>query len=160
MYLFIREIGLNERLLITLVPSSVFSFHTCLFVHLCWHTANHRHLQQGKYIVSFRDRQIWSEIPPLALTRLCKLFNRWISGSLSLFVKWIKEGIHCKTKPRLVDTENILVVARGGGRLEDKMDEQNQVQTYSYKINKSWDGMHSMDNIVNNIVLTLYGTRR
>ena len=43
-----------------------------------------------------------------------------------------------KQKYKLVDTENRLVVARGGGRRVGKMGEGGQkVQTSSYKINKS-----------------------
>ena len=32
-----------------------------------------------------------------------------------------------------------------------------EAQTSSYKINKSWDAIHVIENIVNNIVITLYG---
>ena len=34
-----------------------------------------------------------------------------------------------------------------------------EVQTSSYKINKSWDVTQSIGNIVNNIVITLYCDR-
>ena len=43
-----------------------------------------------------------------------------------------------KTKTKLTDTENRLVVARGGGRRVGETDEGGEkVQTSSYKINKS-----------------------
>ena len=49
--------------------------------------------------------------------------------------------------------ENRLVVARDGGGRVGEMSEWNQnVQTSSYKKNKSWDVTHSMVTIANNIV--------
>ena len=53
----------------------------------------------------------------------------------------------------------LLVYQRGLGLGEDKMREVNyEVQTSSYKISHG-DEMHSKGNIVNNIVITLYGDR-
>ena len=44
-----------------------------------------------------------------------------------------------KTKIKLIDTENRLLVARGGESVVGEMDEKSQkVQSSSYKINKSW----------------------
>ena len=43
------------------------------------------------------------------------------------------------------------------------MDEINkggqEAVTSSYKINKSWDAIYIIENIVNNIVISLYGDR-
>ena len=50
---------------------------------------------------------------------------------------------------QLIDTENRLVVARGGGLGMDKMGEGSQkVQPSGYKINKLGDGIYSMVIIV------------
>ena len=60
-----------------------------------------------------------------------------------------------QNKIKLTGTENKLVAARGdGGSRVGKMGEGGQeVQNFRYRINKSWDVMYSVVNIVNNIVL-------
>ena len=50
-----------------------------------------------------------------------------------------KTNIQRTNQPKLIDTENRLVVARGGCGGWAKMDEVHQkMQTSSYKVNKSW----------------------
>ena len=59
-----------------------------------------------------------------------------------------------KTK-KLIDTENILMVARGRGGVEGRgrMDEGGQqIQTSSYKINKSWGYKAQYCNYINAVV--------
>ena len=70
-----------------------------------------------------------------------------------------KQNKRNKTKPRLIDTENRVVVAREGEKGLCKTGEGHQeVQTFSSKIIHG-NGMDSTRNTVDFIVLTLHGDR-
>lgn len=56
--------------------------------------------------------------------------------------------------PELIDIENRLAVASGRGcGMDETVQGGQKVQTYSYKIRKSWDVLYSMMTTLNNTLL-------
>ena len=64
-----------------------------------------------------------------------------------------------QTRNRLIDTENIFMIARwkGGWRISKKGE---GIQKYKLVVTEqSQDVQYSVGNIVNNVVMTMYGAR-
>ena len=62
-----------------------------------------------------------------------------------------------QNRDRLIGTENGLIAARGVRRLREKDEE---IKKYKLVVTKSsWDVKDSIGNMVNNIVITMYGAR-
>lgn len=64
-----------------------------------------------------------------------------------------------KNKHKIINRNNRWVVARVEGVRGEISEGNEEVQTSSHKINKPWEVIYHLKNMVNNIVATLYRDR-